>query len=139
MEQRSLFRKSTTDRISSPEQLTDYLRVTNPTVWVVMAAIILLLAGVLIWGSFAYIESFAAGTAKVDDGMMVVVFDDAQLAQNVKVGMDVVVGETSSSISSMGITDDGAVFASASTTLADGSYSAKVTFRRTQVLRLLFR
>lgn len=139
MEQRSLFRKSTTDRITSPEQLTDYLRVTNPTVWVVMAAIILLLAGMLIWGSFAYIESFAAGTAKVDDGMMVVIFDDAQLAQNVKVGMDVVVGETSSSISSMGKTDDGAVFASASTTLADGSYSAKVTFRRTQVLRLLFR
>ena len=45
---KSLFRKETLDRISSPEQLTDYLRVTNPGIWVVLAAVILLLAGILV-------------------------------------------------------------------------------------------
>ena len=139
MEQQSLFRKTSVERISSPEQLTDYLRVTNPTVWIVMAAIILLLAGMLVWGSFAYIESFAAGTARVEDGSMLVFFDDAQLAQNVKVGMDVIVGDTSAPITSMGVTADGSIFASASTALSDGSYPAKVTFRTTQVMSLLFR
>ena len=49
MEQ-SLFRKKSLDRISSPEQLNDYLRVTNPTVWVVLGAVILLLLGVIVWG-----------------------------------------------------------------------------------------
>ena len=139
MEQNSLFRKNSMERISSPEQLTDYLHVTSPAVWMVMAAIILLLAGMLVWGSAAYIESYASGTAKVIDGEMIVCFDDAQMAQNVEAGMFVSVGETTSPISSVGMYDNGVVFVSAPTELADGTYPARVTFRKTQVLQLLFR
>ena len=139
MEQKSLFRQNSMDSISSPEQLTDYLRVTTPTVWIVMAAIILLLAGMLVWGSVAYIDSYAAGTARVQDGQMIVFFDDAELARNVETGMTVTVGDTSSAISSVGIGDNGAIFAAAETTLADGAYPARVVFRQTQVMRLLFR
>ena len=36
--QSTVFRKKTLDRISSPEQLTDYLRVTNPGIWVALVA-----------------------------------------------------------------------------------------------------
>ena len=53
--------------------------------------------------------------------------------------MDVIVGDTSAPITSMGVTADGSIFASASTALSDGSYPAKVTFRTTQVMSLLFR
>lgn len=35
-------------RVSSPDQLTGYLRVTNPGIWVLLAAIILFLAGVFV-------------------------------------------------------------------------------------------
>ena len=139
MDQKSLFRKSSMESISSPEQLTDYLRVTSPTVWIVMAAIVLLLVGMLVWGSIAYIDSYAAGTAQVQDGRMLVVFDDSELARNVQAGMAVTIGETSSVIDSVGITEGGALFAAADTTLADGSYPARVIFRQTQVLSLLFR
>ena len=45
----SIFRKKTLERISSPEQLTDYLRITTPGVWVVMSAIIFLLLGLFFW------------------------------------------------------------------------------------------
>ena len=38
-----IFRKSALDSISSPEQLTDYLKVTDPGVWIILAAVILLL------------------------------------------------------------------------------------------------
>ena len=139
MEEKSLFRKNSMESLTSPKQLTDYLHVTTPTVWVVMAAIILLLVGMLIWGSTAHIDSYAAGTAQVQDGRMIVVFDDSELAANVKAGMSVTVGETSSLIDSVGSTESGALFASAGTTLADGSYPARVIFRQTQVLSLLFR
>ena len=44
-----------------------------------------------------------------------------------------------SAISSVGIAENGAVFAAAETTLADGTYPARVVYRQTQVLRLLFR
>ena len=48
----TLFRKSSMDRLKSPEQLNDYIRVANPGVWLVLGAIILLLVGIVIWGVF---------------------------------------------------------------------------------------
>ena len=39
----TVFRKKALERMSSPEQLTDYLCVTNPGIWVLLAAVILLL------------------------------------------------------------------------------------------------
>ncbi len=133
-----LFRKESLDRISSPEQLNDYLRVTTPAVWLLMAAIILLLVGALVMSSVATIDSFVSGTARVEDGNMTIFFDDAQLAESVEEGMRVSVGDTESVIGSIGRSETGAVFASAKTTLADGSYAARVVYRQTQVLRLLF-
>ena len=75
MEGSSLFRQSSMDRIRSPEQLNDYLRVTHPGVWVLLAAVAVLLAGLLIWGCFTTIGSYAQGAARVEDGVMTVVFD----------------------------------------------------------------
>ena len=33
-----IFRKKSLDRISSPEQLNDYIRVANPGIWMILAA-----------------------------------------------------------------------------------------------------
>ena len=62
-----LFRKKTLDRISSPEQLTDYLRVTNPGIWVVLVAVILLLAGVFAWSMVGTLETTAEVKIVVSD------------------------------------------------------------------------
>lgn len=137
-EQSTLFRKESMERIQSPEQLNDYMHVTNPTVWVALAAVILLLVGMLVWGSVTYLNSYVSGTAQVQDGAMVVTFDDAQLAASLEEGMTVTVGESSSTINSIGTAEDGSLFALADTTLADGSYAARVTYKQMQVLRLLF-
>ncbi|MBR4393454.1 MAG: hypothetical protein IKT07_05450 [Oscillospiraceae bacterium] len=71
-----IFREKSLEQISSPEQMNDYLQVTNPAVWLVLVAVILLLAGMLIWSSIASIDSFASGTAQVENGSMVITFDD---------------------------------------------------------------
>ncbi len=133
------FRDKSLEQIRSPEQLNDYLRVTNPAVWLILTAVILLLAGMLVWSSAATIDSFAAGQAQVHDGSLVLTFDDNQVARNVKAGMSVQVGEESFPIRNIGTSDDGRLFAVADTTLNDGIYSAKVIFRSTQVIQLLFR
>jgi len=138
MEQTSVYRKASMERISSPEQLNDYLRVTNPSVWIVLAAVVLLLAGTLIWASLTYIGSSVSGVAAVDDGVMTVRFDDPALEKNVEAGMSVTVGETSSVIVSVGSGADGRAFAQAATALADGTYAATVQYKRTQIIRLLF-
>ena len=56
----SIFRQKSIDRVSSPEQLNDYIRVTTPSVWLVLVAIILLLAGMLAWSVFGTVEAHAA-------------------------------------------------------------------------------
>ena len=138
MDQSTLFRRESVDNIQSPEQLNDYMRVTNPAVWIVLVSVIVLLAGMLVWSYFATIDSIAGGTAMVDEGTMVVVFTDSQVASNVKEGMTVKAGESESTISSLGRLEDGTLFAIADTDLPNGSYQAGVIFRQTQVLRLLF-
>ena len=64
----SIFRQSSIDRLKSPEQLNSYIRVANPTVWLILAAIILLLIGVVIWGVFGTVESTVSAGAMVNGG-----------------------------------------------------------------------
>jgi threonine dehydratase len=40
-----LFRQKSMDHISSPESLHDYMRVTSPRLWMILAAIVALLEG----------------------------------------------------------------------------------------------
>lgn len=56
----SIFRKKSLDKVSSPEQLNDYIRVTNPSVWLVLLAIILLLVGMLAWSILGTVEGVDA-------------------------------------------------------------------------------
>ena len=137
MERDQLYRKSSMDRIQSPEQLNDYLRVTNPSVWVLLTAVILLLAGLLVWGSFIYIDSRAYGRAEVTDGTMVVRFEDEAAAERIDAGMTVTAGAASAEIRSVGRDDQG-LFALAEADLADGVYDVSVCYRQTQILHLLF-
>ena len=51
-----LFREKSVERISSPEDLNDYIRVTTPSVWIVLAAILILLIGMLAWSVFGTVE-----------------------------------------------------------------------------------
>ena len=52
-----LFRQKSIDRISSPEALHDYMRVTSPRLWMVLSAIVILLAGFLAFASVAKMEN----------------------------------------------------------------------------------
>ena len=52
-----LFRKKSIDRISSPEALHDYMRVTSPRLWMILAALVLLLAGLIVFASTTKMEN----------------------------------------------------------------------------------
>ena len=134
----NLFREKSIDRISSPEQLNDYLRVTSPAVWVILLAVVLLLAGLLIWSSAAVIESYAEGSAEVKDGLMTIRFMDQNFAKNIEEGMTVIAGEHTSAIATVGQDSSGLIIATAQTGLSDGFYNVRVSYKYTQVLSLLF-
>ena len=44
-----LFRKESVDRVSTPEQLNDYIKVVSPGIWILLFAIIILLVGIIVW------------------------------------------------------------------------------------------
>ncbi|MCR5474430.1 MAG: hypothetical protein K6F28_04425 [Lachnospiraceae bacterium] len=52
MDRQKLFRKETLDKLQSPEQLDDYIKVTTPSMWMILTAVIILLAGIFIWAVF---------------------------------------------------------------------------------------
>jgi len=52
----SVFREKSLERVSGPESLNDYIRVTSPSVWIVLAALVVLLAGIVAWGILGRIE-----------------------------------------------------------------------------------
>ena len=56
MEGRSIFRKKSLERVTSPEQLNDYIMVTTPSVWIILAATLILIVGTLVWAVFGKIR-----------------------------------------------------------------------------------
>ena len=50
------FRKESLERINSPEELEDYIRVATPSVWLVLLATAILLAGMLAWSVLGTVE-----------------------------------------------------------------------------------
>ena len=58
-EKPKLFREKSLEAVESPESLNDYLRVTSPGVWLVLAAVIVLLVGAILWGVFGHIRTTA--------------------------------------------------------------------------------
>ncbi len=67
-----IFRQKALERITTPEQLTDYLRVTSPGIWTLFAAIIILLGGLLVWSTVGTLETLADGVAEIKDDQAVI-------------------------------------------------------------------
>jgi hypothetical protein len=134
----NIYRESSINRISSPEQLNNYLKVTKPSVWIVLVAVVVLVAGMMVWGVSINIGSNAYGTAEVKKGTVTVSFEDAKVAKNVTEGMIVEIEGASAVITGVETTGNGQVRAVATTDTKDGSYAAKVCYRKTGLLGILF-
>ena len=52
-----LYRKKALSKINSPEDLNEIICVTNPGVWLILTALLVLLLGALCWGIFGEIET----------------------------------------------------------------------------------
>lgn len=95
-----IFRKKSLDKVSSPEQLNDYIRVSNPGVWLVLAAVIVLLIGVCVWGIFGRLETTVGSAAVVKDGEMTLYVKEEYLGK-ITEGMTVRVKENEYLITSI--------------------------------------
>lgn len=132
----TLFRKKAMDRISSPEDLTNYLRVTSPSMWVILAVVILLLAGLFAWSAVGTLETSADATAIVHDHTAEIVAA-GQTAETVQAGMPLRIASQEFVIASVDTDEYGRATARAEVTLPDGTYDAKIIIEQTRPLAFL--
>lgn len=82
---RSVFNRRATEKLRSPDDLERYVRLTNPSIWVILAACVLLLAGLVVWGIFgAVTTTVSTACVRVDDSL--VCFLNVEDATEVNVG-----------------------------------------------------
>ena len=89
---RSIFRKASLDRIENPEQLNDYIRVTNPGVWMILCAVIVLLSGICVWSIFGQLDTTITVGAVTENDQTVCYVKETDV-QALKAGMQVRMGE----------------------------------------------
>lgn len=81
----SIFNKKALDRLRSPDDLDRYIRITSPSVWVALFAVIALLAGLLAWGVFGSVSASVDAMGTYEDGKVICLLG-ADDAAKVKVG-----------------------------------------------------
>ena len=132
--EQTVFRQKTIDRISSPEQLSDYLCVTNPGIWVILAAVVLLLAGLFGWAMIGTLETTAPVKVIVEE-------HTAQVlplgAETMKDGMPLRVAGQEFFIASIGVDDYDRSFGVAEVTLPNGVYDGDVVVEQTRPIDFL--
>ena len=155
-EHKSIFRKQSIDRVSSPEQLNDYIRSASPDVWFIMAAVMILLVGVCVWGIFGHIDTriesggvCSGGTLtvylaeKYEDmmtGDMVITVNDTEYAVSGVSDTPVRISGSGDSYAmhKAGLSEgDYAVIVQAQTDLPDGEYKAVVTVESIPPMRFV--
>ena len=77
----SVFRQKSMEKITSPEQMNDYIRVSNPSVWMILAAVIVLLIGVCVWGAFGHLDTVVQTGGVCEDGRLTVYLSESDFVK----------------------------------------------------------
>lgn len=97
-----IFRKKSMERVSSPEQLNEYIRVSSPSMWMVLLAIVVLLIGVCVWGVVGHLDTTLQTVAIGENGQMTVYIRESDIS-SVKQGMAVSVGGAEYTIAELSV------------------------------------
>ncbi len=122
-----IFRKKSLDKVKSPENLDDYIRVSSPGVWLLLISIVVLLIGVCVWSIFGRIDSTVPVTVQVKNGTAVCYVAENKI-KGITEGMTVkfsgkeAIIETISAIKN----NEYGCTLKINTSLADGFYDGKV-------------
>ena len=95
-----LFRKSSLDKVTGPEQLDEYIKVVKPGLWVTLAAIGVLLLAVFIWGFYGTLPTTISAAGVVNAGE-VKLYLPIEQAEKVHAGMPIKAGDALGTVTSV--------------------------------------
>ena len=131
------FRQKSIERITSPEQLNSFLRVTNPGIWLLLVAVIVLLCGLFAWSMVGNLETVSDGVAVIENGTAQIMITDSSGGE-LGTGMTVRIGDEEYSITTVGKDEYGRKVAQAPIDKADGKYDVKVVTESIHPIKFLF-
>ncbi len=82
---KSIFNQRAAEKLRSPDDLDKYVRVANPSMWVVLVACAALLVGLLAWGVFGAVTTSVSAAGVSVDGQ-VMCFLPANESMKVQIG-----------------------------------------------------
>ena len=119
----SVYRKETLERISSPEQLTNYLKVTNVSIWAVLVTVILILVGILVWSGIGTLETKKDAVANVTNSKAEIIIASPG---HLKEGYPVRLQGKEYKVSTVEVDEYGRTIAYAEMEVPDGDYKVEV-------------
>lgn len=123
----SIFREKSLEKVKSPDNLNEYIRVANPGVWVLLASVIALLAGLCIWGIFGQLTTEITADARSDSGV-VTCFLPEKNSQSVRPGMPATVDGRPGTVSEVSLVSESksTCLIQLEEPLPDGIYIARI-------------
>ena len=128
-----LFRKKSMDKIKSPEQLNDYVRVANPGVWLILCAVIVILVGFCVWGIFGQIKTTVPAQITVDGGRIVCAVDGD--IDRIEAGMTVETGDARGVVKSVDAENH---LVEIDISLSNGVYAGEIVTEKIAPLSFVF-
>ncbi len=124
-----IFRKKSLDKLKSPESLDESIKVTNPGVWLILAAVILLLVGACIWGAFGHIDSITPVSVRAEGEALTATVDKENI-NSVKPGMTVHFAKYEATVENTSEKNGSCVCAlSAENAVPDGLYDGSIVIQ----------
>ena len=157
--EKGLFRKKSLDRIASPEQMHDYMRVTSPRLWMLLSAIAVFLVGFIVVAATTRIENTVPITVHVEqydfstdedyDGgqalfTAMVAYLPGTMKDQVDRGMAVRIGDREGTVSSTGVSEEGTLTILIDVEgryipLPEGEYDAELVLESTTPISFLWK
>lgn len=132
---KQIFRQKNLAQMSSPEELNDILKVVNPSGWVILLSVFLILTGLFVWCLVGNVEKKINSSVEVSNGVAHFVIKDTAIRS----GMKVIIGDTESLIRDVGQNKNGYYIGAADVPeMIDGIYKAKITIEKINPVKLLF-
>lgn len=78
---RGLFRESASKKMNSPDRLDEYIKVTNPGVWIVLVSAIILLGALFYWGVVGTIPTNVSANGIVNGDRVVCFLPPDKIAE----------------------------------------------------------
>ena len=133
----SIFREKSVEKVKSPDNLNEYIRIANPGVWLLLVTILFLLLGFCLWGVFGQLRTVVQVDACSSEGVITCSLTD-EVAAAVRPGMTVLIDGQEGVIAEIAVRSGGnSCIVATPVSLPDGVYTAQIEVETIQPISFL--